>query len=113
MLRIGCSSEWAIRTLVGVMTHEVPLPSAPTVGVRYHRQVNIGMFMRLIRMVGLRTPGLYWFRHRRMPYVKFRRMFYMPTRTCSRGYKFKSREGGSQVKDRYGEPERGGVNGSR
>jgi hypothetical protein len=30
---IGCSSEWAIQALVGIVTHEVPLPSAPTVRV--------------------------------------------------------------------------------
>jgi hypothetical protein len=27
------SSDWAIRTLGGVVTHEVPLPGAPTVRV--------------------------------------------------------------------------------
>jgi hypothetical protein len=44
--------------------------------------------------LGLETPGLYWFRHRGGgPYVKFGKMFYMPTRACSRGYKLRSREG--------------------
>jgi hypothetical protein len=31
--RTNCSSEWTIQTLGGVMTHEVPLPGAPTVRV--------------------------------------------------------------------------------
>jgi hypothetical protein len=33
VVHTGCSLKWAIRTLVGVVTHEVPLPGAPTVGV--------------------------------------------------------------------------------
>jgi hypothetical protein len=33
VVRTGCSSEWTIRTLVSVVTHEVPLPGMPTVRV--------------------------------------------------------------------------------
>jgi hypothetical protein len=33
VVHTGCWLKWAIRTLVGVVTHEVPLPGAPTVGV--------------------------------------------------------------------------------
>jgi hypothetical protein len=33
VLCIGCSLGWAIRTLVRIVTHKVPLPVAPTIGV--------------------------------------------------------------------------------
>jgi hypothetical protein len=32
VVRTGNSSEWAIRTLVGVVIHKVPLPGAPLSG---------------------------------------------------------------------------------
>jgi hypothetical protein len=33
MVRTDLSSKWAIQTLVSVVTHEVPLPGVPTVGI--------------------------------------------------------------------------------
>jgi hypothetical protein len=51
------------------------------------------MFVRLIRMVGLKDTGIILVQARGVPYVQFGRVFYMPTRACSRGYKFRSSEG--------------------
>jgi hypothetical protein len=50
------------------------------------------MFVRLIRMVGLRDTGIILVQAREVPYVQFGRVFYMPTRACSSGYKLRSRE---------------------
>jgi hypothetical protein len=70
--RTSCSSEWAIRTLVGIVTHKVPLPGAPTIGVSYRRQVNFGMFVRLIWMVGLRDTWIIMVQAWWVPYVQFK-----------------------------------------
>jgi hypothetical protein len=44
-------------------------------------------------MVGLRDTRIILVQARGVPYVQFGRVFYMPTRACSRGYKLRSGEG--------------------
>jgi hypothetical protein len=44
-------------------------------------------------MVRLRDTRVILVQARRVPYVQFGRVFYMPTGACSRGYKLRSREG--------------------
>jgi hypothetical protein len=51
------------------------------------------MFVRLIRMVGLRDTEIILVQALGVPYVQFEGVFYMPTGACSRGYKLRSRKG--------------------
>jgi hypothetical protein len=46
---------------------------------------KFGMFVRLIRIVGLRDTRVILVQARGVPYVQFGRVFYMPARACSRG----------------------------
>jgi hypothetical protein len=52
------------------------------------------MFMRMIRMVGLRDTRIILVQALGVPYIQFEGVFYMPTGACSRGYKLRSRKGG-------------------